>query len=127
MDRNPDKSLSDLKDALPVSYTSPTLSPYCADTEKYDALERIIADLEAHKAAGGTLGGRAMDQIITVNGARVQLEGGGFALVRASSNTPNLVVVTESADSADHMKEIFEDLDAIIRRQPQIGAYDQHL
>ena len=127
MDRNPDKSLSDLKDALPVSYTSPTLSPYCADTEKYDALERIIADLEAHKAAGGTLGGRAMDQIITVNGARVQLEGGGFALVRASSNTPNLVVVTESADSADHMKAIFNDLDAMIRRQPEIGDYDQTL
>ena len=68
-----------------------------------------------------------MDQIITVNGARVQLEGGGFAVVRASSNTPNLVVVTESADSADHMKAIFNDLDAMIRRQPEIGDYDQTL
>ena len=125
MDRNPDKSLSDLKDALQVAYTSPTLSPYCADTEKYQALERIVADLEDHAASGGTLGGKAIKEIITVNGARAQLEGGGFALVRASSNTPNLVVVTESATSAEHMKAIFEDLDAIIQRQSEVGEYDQ--
>lgn len=125
MDRNRDKSLSDLKDALQVAYTSPTLSPYCADTQKYDVLAKIVADLEAHADAGGTLGGKGISEIITVNGARAQLEGGGFALVRASSNTPNLVVVTESAESADHMKAIFEDLDAIIHRQPEVGEYDQ--
>ena len=127
MDRNPDKSLSDLKNELQVAYTSPTLSPWCADTEKYDVLERIVKDLEAHAAAGGTLGGKAITEIITVNGARAQLEGGGFALVRASSNTPNLVVVTESAQSAEHMKEIFNDLDAIIQRQSEVGEYDQKI
>ena len=125
MDRNPGKSLSALKGALQVAHTSPTLSPYCADTEKYGVLERIVADLEALAASGGTLGGLEVAEIITVNGARLQLKGGGFALVRASSNTPNLVVVTESATSAAHMKEIFTDLDAIIRRQPQVGDYDQ--
>ena len=125
MDRNPGKSLSDLKDDLPIAYTSPTLSPFCADTEKYGVLERIIADIEAFKAEGGTLGGKGITEIITVNGARIQLEGGGFGLVRASSNTPNLVVVTESPESPAHMKAIFEDLDAIIRRQSEVGAYDQ--
>jgi len=46
MDRNPDKSMSDLKDDLQKTYTTPTLSPFCPDLEKYEALEKIIADLE---------------------------------------------------------------------------------
>ena len=125
LDRNPGRKLSDLKDALPPAYTSPTLSPYCADTMKYDVLERIIADLRAHAAAGGALGGQAIAEIITVNGARVQLADGGWGLVRASSNTPNLVVVCESPESNDAMKAIFADLDAIIRRQSEVGDYDQ--
>ena len=127
LDRAPDKSLSDMKAELPVSYTSPTLSPYCADTEKYQVLERIIADLEAHGAAGGTLGGQAIAETITVNGARLQLADGGWGLVRASSNTPNLVVVVESPESHEAMKAIFADLDAIIRRQPEVGDYDQSI
>ena len=125
MDRNAGKSLSDLKDDLPVSFTTPTLSPFCADTEKYDVLERIIKDIEAHAAQGGTLGGQAIEEIITVNGARIQLADGGWGLVRASSNTPNLVVVTESPESPEAMKAIFTDLDAIIRRHPEVGDYDQ--
>ena len=125
LDRNPGKSLGTLRDALEVAHTSPTLSPFCPDTEKYGVLEKIIADVEAYQAEGGTLGGKAIEEIITVNGARIQLEGGGFGLVRASSNTPNLVVVTESPESTDHMKAIFTDLDAIIRRQPEVGDYDQ--
>ncbi len=125
LDRNPGKSLSDLKNELPIAYTSPTLSPYCADTAKYNVLEKIMTDLEAHAAKGGTLGGQKIKEIITVNGARVQLENGGFGLVRASSNTPNLVVVTESPDSEAAMKAIFTDLDAIVRRQSEVGDYDQ--
>ena len=125
MDRNAGKSLSDLKDDLPVSFTTPTLSPFCADTEKYDVLERIIKDVEAHAKDGGTLGGQAIEEIITVNGARIQLADGGWGLVRASSNTPNLVVVTESPESPEAMKAIFTDLDAIIRRHPEVGDYDQ--
>ncbi len=125
LDRNPDKTLADLKDALPVSYTTPTLSPYCSDTEKYEVLERIIADLQAHAAEGGRLGGQEIETIITVNGARVQLADGGWGLVRASSNTPNLVVVCESPESPEAMKAIFTDLDAIIRRQSEVGDYDQ--
>ena len=125
MDRNPDKSMSDLKDALQKTYTTPTLSPFCADTEKYETLEKIIVDLQALAAEGGTLGGQKIREIVTVNGARCQLENGGWALVRASSNTPNLVVVTESPESDDQMRAIFKDLDAVIQRQPNIGEYDQ--
>ncbi len=35
LDRHPDQSISDLRRALPTTYSSPTMSPYCADTEKY--------------------------------------------------------------------------------------------
>ncbi|MEO1273942.1 MAG: phosphomannomutase/phosphoglucomutase, partial [Pseudomonadota bacterium] len=125
LDRNPGRSLSDLRRALPVTYNMPTLSPHCPDPEKYAVLDRIRADLAAHGAAGGTLGGSRIEGIVTVNGARVQLAGGAWALVRASSNTPNLVVVCESTESDAHLRAIFADLDAIIRRQPQVGAYDQ--
>ena len=71
------------------------------------------------------MGGQAIEEIITVNGARIQLADGGWGLVRASSNTPNLVVVTESPESPEAMKAIFTDLDAIIRRHPEVGDYDQ--
>jgi phosphomannomutase/phosphoglucomutase len=63
--------------------------------------------------------------VVTVNGARVMLENGAWGLVRASSNTPNLVVVCESPESEDEMRAIFHDLDAVIRTEPAVGAYDQ--
>ena len=125
MDRNPDMSMSDLRRALPRTWATPTMSPYAADTEKYDILARIVERLEALQAEGGTLGGRAITGIVTVNGARVMLENGGWGLVRASSNTPNLVVVCESPESDDEMRAIFADLDAVIRTEPGVGEYDQ--
>jgi len=127
MDRNPDKSMSDLRRALPVTYSSPTMSPYCADTEKYAVLDRIVAKLVGLSEQGGILGGQKIAQVVTVNGARVILENGGWGLVRASSNTPNLVVVCESPASAAELKAIFTDLDAVIRTEPTVGAYDQTL
>jgi len=124
MDRNPDKSMADLRRELQTTYTTPTLSPYCADTEKYDTLDRIVAKLVAAQP-DGKLAGLAMTDIVTVNGARVMLENGGWALVRASSNTPNLVVVCESPESPEQLRAIFDDLDAIIRTEPNVGDYDQ--
>ena len=126
MDRNPDMSMSDLRRALPVTYSSPTMSPYCSDTEKYDVLERLVAKL-ATMADGGTLGGQKIVDVITVNGARVMLENGGWGLVRASSNTPNLVVVCESPESRAELEAIFADLDAVIRTEAAVGDYDQTL
>ncbi len=121
MDRNPGQSMSDLKRALPQTWATPTMSPYAADTEKYDILARLVTQLEQTTS----LGGRTVIDVITVNGARVMLEGGGWGLVRASSNTPNLVVVCESPTSEAEMRAIFADLNAIIRTEPGVGDYDQ--
>lgn len=125
MDRNPDLSMSDMRRALPLVHNTPTMSPYCADETKYAVIERLQAKLQAMAADGASLGGRRMTGVITVNGARVMLENGGWALLRASSNTPNLVVVCESPDSEAELRAIFHDIDAIMRTEPEVGAYDQ--
>ena len=125
MDRNPDMSMSDLRRALPQTWSTPTMSPWCADTEKYDVLERLVAKLVAKAEAGETFAGRAIKEVVTVNGARVILDNGSWGLVRASSNTPNLVVVCESSESEAEMRAIFNDIDAVIRTEPGVGDYDQ--
>lgn len=125
MDRNPDMSMSDLRKALPKTWATPTMSPYCADTEKYVVLERLVQKLIAKFEAGGMLAGRPIKEVVTVNGARVILDNGSWGLVRASSNTPNLVVVCESSTSEAEMRAIFADIDAVIRTEPLVGDYDQ--
>ncbi len=125
MDRNPDKKMSDLRRALPQTFSTPTMSPWCADTEKYGVLERLVEKLVAKHKAGGTIGGRGIKEVVTVNGARVILDNGGWGLVRASSNTPNLVVVCESPESEAEMRAIFADIDAVIRTEEAVGDYDQ--
>jgi phosphomannomutase/phosphoglucomutase len=121
LDRNPGASLADLARALPRTWSTPTMSPFCPDTEKYAVLDRIVDRLRACE----TLAGRPVAEIVTVNGARVILDNGAWGLVRASSNTPNLVVVCESPASEAEMRAIFEALDAVIRTEPSVGAYDQ--
>ncbi len=127
MDRNPDLSMADLRRALPVTYATPTMSPYCTDTEKYEVLGRLVDKLVAKQAAGERFAGRAIAEVVTVNGARVILDNGSWGLVRASSNTPNLVVVCESAESDAEMRAIFEEIDAVIRTEPSVGEYDQKI
>ncbi|RLK11250.1 phosphomannomutase/phosphoglucomutase [Ruegeria conchae] len=125
MDRNPDQSMSDLRKALPKTWSTPTMSPYAADTEKYDILQRLVDKLVAMADAGESFAGRAVKEVVTVNGARVILDNGSWGLVRASSNTPNLVVVCESSESEDELRAIFADIDAVIRTEPGVGEYDQ--
>ena len=127
LDENPDKSMADLRRDLPVTYSSPTMSPYCADDEKYEVLDRIVEKIQVHAADGKLIAGRSIVQVVTVNGARIILDNGAWGLVRASSNTPNLVVVCESPESAAELKAVFNDLDRIIRTEPSVGAYDQSL
>ncbi|WP_299703924.1 phosphomannomutase/phosphoglucomutase [uncultured Tateyamaria sp.] len=125
MDRNPDMKMSDLRKALPKTHSTPTMSPYCSDTEKYSTLDRIVAKLTAKAVANEPIAGRAIKEVVTVNGARVILDNGGWGLVRASSNTPNLVVVCESPESEDELRAIFADIDAVIRTEDTVGEYDQ--
>ena len=128
LDRNPDKKLSDLKRALPVAYTSLTMSPHCADEEKYGVVEAVTAEYQAMAAAGATILGRKIAEVITVNGARVALEDGSWLLVRASSNKPEIVVVVESTRSADDMRELFHrEVKPRLGKRQEVGAYNQEI
>jgi phosphomannomutase / phosphoglucomutase len=128
LDRNPDKSLSALKAALPVAWTSLTMSPHCADEVKYAVIDDIVREYEALAAAGGKILGRGIAEVITVNGVRVALEDGSWVLVRASSNKPELVVVVESMRSEDDMRALFrEEVKPRLAKRAEIGAYNQQI
>ncbi|MGR3571838.1 phosphomannomutase/phosphoglucomutase [Brevirhabdus sp.] len=127
LNRHPGRSIADLYAELPETWCSPTLSPACPDCEKYGVTRRIAEKLAARMAAGEGLAGRAIVDINRVNGARVSLTDGSWVLVRASSNTPNLVVVCESTQSRADLKALFEAIDALLRHEPEVGPYDQSL
>jgi len=128
LDRNPGKKLSDLKKALPVAFTSLTMSPHCADEEKYAVVEDVVREYVDLAKAGGAILGRKITDVVTVNGARVALEDGSWVLVRASSNKPELVVVVESTQSEDDMRRLFhEEVKPRLARRPQVGAYNQEI
>ena len=96
LDRAPDKSMADLKNALPKTWSSPTMSPHCADEAKYGIVEGVVKHFEAMQKKGEKVAGQPIRDLVTVNGVRVTVEDGSWGLVRASSNKPELVVVVES-------------------------------
>ncbi len=128
MDRNPGKRLSEMKQALPVAYTSMTMSPHCSDETKYGVVDAVVADYQALAAAGGEILGRKIKEVITVNGVRVALEDGSWVLVRASSNKPEIVVVVESTRSEDDMRALFrQEVKPRLAKQPGVGPYNQEV
>jgi phosphomannomutase/phosphoglucomutase len=127
LERNPGKQLSELRQALPRTWQSPTMSPHCADETKYGVVEKIVRRFEQAKAKGETVAGQPIRELVTVNGVRVTVEDGTWGLVRASSNKPELVVVVESPASEARMREMFEAIDAAIRVHPEVGEYNQKI
>jgi phosphomannomutase/phosphoglucomutase len=128
LDRHPGQKLSELKKALPVAYTSLTMSPHCADEAKYEVVARIVADYQARGEARALILGRKIADVNAVNGVRVTLEDGSWVLVRASSNKPELVVVVESVKCEDDMRALFRDeVKPRLAREPEVGAYNQEV
>jgi len=127
LDHNPAKSLADLKNALPKTWGSPTMSPHCADEAKYGVVERMTEQYKEASAQGAAVAGQKIRDLVTVNGVRVTLEDGTWGLVRASSNKPELVVVVESPTSEANMRAIFADIDARLAKFPEVGEYNQKI
>ncbi|HWV51964.1 phosphomannomutase/phosphoglucomutase [Pseudorhodoplanes sp.] len=125
LDRNPDKSMSDLKHALPKTWSSPTMSPHCDDEKKYGIVDAVVKHFEKAQAEGGKVAGQPIRDLVTVNGVRVTVEDGTWGLVRASSNKPELVVVVESPASEARMREMFKAVDSVLRTHPEVGEYNQ--
>jgi len=125
LDRNPGKSMSDLKNALPKTWSSPTMSPHCDDEKKYGIVEAVVKHFEKAQAEGSKVAGQPIRDLVTVNGVRVTVEDGTWGLVRASSNKPELVVVVESPASEARMHEMFKAVDSVLRTHPEVGEYNQ--
>ena len=125
LDRNPDKSMADMRRALPKTWGSPTMSPKCDDETKYGVVDKVVTRFEAMKANGEKINGQNIVDLITVNGVRVVAEDGTWGLLRASSNKPELVVVVESPVSEERMREMFHVVDGILRENDGVGEYNQ--
>ena len=126
LDRNPGLKLSDMRKALPVAFTSLTMSPHCGDEVKYGVVDDVVKEYQDLFAAGGSILGRKITEVITVNGVRVHLEDGSWVLVRASSNKPEIVVVVESTQSEDDMRALFRQ-EVKPRLGDRVGKYNQEI
>src|SRR4030081_3790135 len=127
LDRAPGKSMADLKNALPKTWSSPTMSPHCADEAKYGVVDSVVKHFEALQNRGEKVAGQPIRDLVTVNGVRVTAEDGSWGLVRASSNKPELVVVVESPVSQQRMHDMFEAMDSVLRTHPEVGEYNQKI
>ncbi len=124
---NQNKKMSDIIKQLPVTYQTPTMAPFCKDEEKYKVVEIIVKEIQKLKRNRNKIDGQYITDILTVNGIRFSLEDGSWGLIRASSNKPSLVVVTESTTSDERMKKIFHFIDNLLQKTEKIGEYDQKI
>ncbi|MDZ4762108.1 MAG: phosphomannomutase/phosphoglucomutase [Alphaproteobacteria bacterium] len=128
LDRNPGRSLSDLKTDLGDAWTSMTMSPHADDEVKYGVVDQVTRDYQALAKGGGSILGRKVIDVNTVNGARVTLEDGSWVLVRASSNKPEMVVVVESMASEEDMRALFRnEVKPRLAKFREVGAYNQEV
>ncbi len=124
---NQNKKMSELINSLPKTFQSPTMSPYCKDEEKYKVIDQLISKIIKLKNNNEKIDKLSISDILTVNGIRFTLEDGSWGLIRASSNKPSLVVVTESPTSDNRKKEIFYFIDKLLQETNKVGEYDQRI
>ena len=124
---NQNEYLDVLINALPKTYQSPTMGPFCKDNEKYDVIDDITFKIKDLKNKNIKIEGQEIIDILTVNGVRFTLKDGSWGLIRASSNKPSLVIVTESPTSDKIKKEIFNFIDNLLQQTGKIGEYDQKI
>ena len=124
---NNNKKMSEIISELPNTYQSPTMAPYCKDDEKYQVVDDLIKQVENIKKNNIKIDNQEIENILTVNGIRFTFNDGSWGLIRASSNKPSLVVVTESPTSNERKKKIFDFIDDLLQQTGKIGEYDQKI
>ena len=124
---NQNKKISSILNDLPKTYQSPTMAPFCKDEEKYHVVNKLISQVEELKNKNIKIDNQIITEIVKVNGVRFVLENGSWGLIRASSNKPSLVVVTESTTSKSGMKNIFNFINDLLQKTGKIGDYDQKI
>ena len=121
------KKMSEIMSELPKTYQTPTMAPFCKDEEKYKVIDNMVKKIQQLKAENVKIDNQLISEILTINGIRFTLEDGSWGLIRASSNKPSLVVVTESPTSDAVKKSIFNFIDDLLQKTGKIGEYDQKI
>jgi phosphomannomutase/phosphoglucomutase len=95
-----DKPLSEIISATPYYVSTPTIQVTTTDEDKYDIVEKLTKEFKEE-------GYRVVD----INGARVYISNQAWGLVRASSNTPTLVLRFEAPtqEELEKVKNIFKE------------------
>tara|TARA_B100002052_G_scaffold51250_1_gene44372 strand:- start:1749 stop:2846 length:1098 start_codon:yes stop_codon:yes gene_type:complete len=124
---NQNKKMNEIIKELPITYQSPTMAPFCKDEEKYNVVDKMVKEFKKIKDRKIKIDKQEIKEIITVNGVRFSFEDGSWGLIRASSNKPSLVVVTESPTSNERKINIFRFIDKILKENGNIGEYDQKI
>ena len=124
---NQNKMMSEIINNIPKTFQSPTMAPFCEDEEKYKVVEEMVKKVEDLKKQNIKIDGQLITEVLTVNGVRFSLADGSWGLIRASSNKPSLVVVTESPTSNERKKVIFDFIDDLLKKTGKIGEYDQKI
>ena len=126
LERN-DKQISDILKDLPITFQSPTMGPFCKDSEKYGVVDDMIKRIKELKEQKFKIDDQVINDVLTVNGVRFSFEDGSWGLIRASSNKPSLVIVTESPTSDLRKKKIFDFIDGLLQQTGKVGDYDQKI
>jgi len=121
------KNINELINELPNTYQTPTMAPFCKDEEKYIVVEDLVKKVEEIKQNKIKIDGQIITEMLTVNGIRFSFKDGSWGLIRASSNKPSLVIVTESPTSNERKKKIFDFIDGLLQNTGKIGEYDQKI
>ncbi len=121
------KKMSEIIKTLPTTYQTPTMAPYCKDEEKYKVVDKMVEEIKRLKDSGFKIDNQNINEVLTINGVRFSLEDGSWGLIRASSNKPSLVIVTESTTSDSRKRKIFEFIDNLLKKTGKIGKYDQKI
>jgi len=124
---NQNKKMDEIINELPNTYQSPTMAPFCKDEEKYQVVDELVKQVQEIKENKIKIDNQEIEEVLTVNGVRFSFNDGSWGLIRASSNKPSLVVVTESPTSDERKKKIFEFIDALLQKTGKIGEYDQKI
>lgn len=94
-----DKPLSEVIASTPYYVSTPTIQVKTTDEDKYNVVESLTKEFKDEGY-----------NVVDINGARVYMEG-GWGLVRASSNTPTLVLRFEakSEEQLEKIKKLFKE------------------
>ncbi len=94
-----DKPLSEIIASTPYYVSTPTIQVKTTDEDKYNVVEALVKEFKDEGY-----------NVVDINGARVYLEG-GWGLVRASSNTPTLVLRFEAKtqEQLEKIQKLFKE------------------